>query len=239
MKILTAALIVGLAGLPAATRVSATSHNALRFLGFHHQLPPLNDLRVRTAIARAIDRRALTAMVSDAEFATGIQPPGAPLTWRRDVDPFPYSPDAAKQLLGQAALGQLTLSFYAGRNVSDMANRIAQGISAVGIQVNTTLVGTFEELAVAVKSGRAHLFLAGSFVDSRATDERRTVLLWDFSSKGANFDLYHYRNTRVDEHLEQALLTSDPTRKTSLYRQAEEALLADVAIVPIFFFHAR
>src|SRR5690606_7644474 len=77
--------------------------------------PALQDLRVRQAIAHALNREGLVRalMPEGAQVATQFQPPNLP-GWNPNVPTYDYDPDRARQLLADAGYeeGELELDFY-------------------------------------------------------------------------------------------------------------------------------
>jgi peptide/nickel transport system substrate-binding protein len=103
--------------------------------------PPLDDVKVRQAIALAIDREALTQLYGGrAEVATGILPNNVPFggeptsPWRHDVE-------AAKQLIAESsAAGGATLELLSDAGEAPMAQVIAAQLAEIGIDVTITTV---------------------------------------------------------------------------------------------------
>ncbi|WP_424933324.1 ABC transporter substrate-binding protein [Amaricoccus macauensis] len=73
------------------------------FLRIEHEQPPLNDRRVREALNLAVDREAFvgTILADGTLIATGITPPST-LGYDPDLEPYPYDPDRARELLEEA-----------------------------------------------------------------------------------------------------------------------------------------
>ncbi|MFC5951706.1 ABC transporter substrate-binding protein [Pseudonocardia lutea] len=107
--------------------------------------PALKDIRVRQALAYAIDRQALvqTKLPEGAEVATQFMPKTV-AGYADDVQQYPFDPQKAKDLLAQAGASNLTLNFYYPTEVSrpympnptDLFQLIAENLRQVGITVN-------------------------------------------------------------------------------------------------------
>jgi peptide/nickel transport system substrate-binding protein len=88
----------------------ATNSSAIQFRPEYQKSPALLDLRVRRAIAHAIDRQAIHEAIYDGQghFAETFIPPEAPEY--PDVDRviarYPYDPRRAEQLLTEAGLSR-------------------------------------------------------------------------------------------------------------------------------------
>ena len=107
--------------------------------------PALGDLRVRQAIAHAIDRESLvqTKMPEGSAVAKEFVPPTV-AGYTDDVTQYPYDPEKAKQLLAEAGASNLTLDFYYPTEVTrpympnpaDLFSAMAANLEAVGITIN-------------------------------------------------------------------------------------------------------
>jgi peptide/nickel transport system substrate-binding protein len=107
----------------------------------------LADLRVRQAVAYAINRDQLAKTIGPAgtEVAKEFMPKTV-TGYAEDVQQYNYDPAKAKQLLTEAGAGDLSLNFYYPPDVSrpymlnptDIFNAISKDLQAVGIKVTGT-----------------------------------------------------------------------------------------------------
>ncbi|MFC0030636.1 ABC transporter substrate-binding protein [Micromonospora chaiyaphumensis] len=115
------------------------------YLGFNQKNPKLKDLRVRQAIAYALNRQALvqTKGPGGTKVADEFMPDTV-LGYAQDVQKYDYNVDKAKQLLKEAGAENLTLNFYYPTDVSrpympnpqEIFTVLANDLQAVGIKVN-------------------------------------------------------------------------------------------------------
>lgn len=115
------------------------------YLGMNQANPDLADLKVRQAIAHAIDKDALVAQTlpEGTEVATNFVPPSVS-GWNADVTTYDYDPDKARALLAEAGKSDLTIDFNYPTNVSrpymptpeQVFTAISADLEAVGITVN-------------------------------------------------------------------------------------------------------
>jgi len=119
----------------------------IMYLGINEaNTPALKDLRVRQAIAYAINREQLvkTKFPEGAEVATQFMPKTV-AGYADDVQQYKYDPAKAKDLLKQAGAENLTLKFYVPTEVSrpympnpvDYAAALTEDLKAVGITIET------------------------------------------------------------------------------------------------------
>ncbi|MBP2475322.1 peptide/nickel transport system substrate-binding protein [Crossiella equi] len=109
--------------------------------------PKLQDLRVRQALAHAINREQLvkSQLPEGASVATQFMPKTVS-GYADDVVKYDYNPDKAKQLLAAAGAADLTLNFWWPSEVSrpympkpqDLYGAIKADLEKVGIKINTT-----------------------------------------------------------------------------------------------------
>ena len=95
--------VAGLAQSAPGVSIKTGPYDAYQYLGFNHRNPALAELRVRRAIAHAIDREAIVRhlLVGQAEVASGLLPPH-----HRDFDGrvrrYSFDPVLARRLLDRA-----------------------------------------------------------------------------------------------------------------------------------------
>ncbi|MFI9642926.1 ABC transporter substrate-binding protein [Micromonospora sp. NPDC051925] len=115
------------------------------YLGINQKNPKLKDLRVRQAIAYALNRQQLvqTKGPGGTKVADEFMPDTV-LGYAPDVQKYEYNPEKAKQLLKDAGAEGLTLNFYYPPDVSrpympnpqEIFTVLANDLQAVGIKVN-------------------------------------------------------------------------------------------------------
>lgn len=118
------------------------------YLAMNQAVPELADIRVRQAIAQAIDKEQLITQVlpEGTEVASQFMPP-AVIGWNEDVMTYEYDPEAAKALLAEAGFDEanpLTITFNYPVNISrpympnpeQIFTNLASQLEAVGIVLN-------------------------------------------------------------------------------------------------------
>jgi peptide/nickel transport system substrate-binding protein len=126
--------------------------NHVRGYVFNHARPPFNDLRVRQAVAHAIDRHALIAGI---EFGMGrlasCMYPDDHWAHNPSLKPWSHHPQRARQLLKEAGHGKgLTITGYVGNAVQTRTR--AEAVKAMLAEVGITW--KVDELAPAAAADR-------------------------------------------------------------------------------------
>jgi peptide/nickel transport system substrate-binding protein len=107
--------------------------------------PALRDLRVRQAIAYAIDRESLVRnQLPDGAVVASQFMPDTVDGYAPDLQPIPYDPDRARALLAEAGASNLTVNFYYPTDVTrpympnptNIFTAVSENLRQVGITVN-------------------------------------------------------------------------------------------------------
>ncbi len=139
---------------PAGVTISPRPMVGMEWLGLNTEHPLFKDVRVRKAVARAIDVDAVVnaAYFGGAERATGVIASGLP--GHRKASPYPpRDVEAARTLLNEAGVGSgftTRLSIINGTDLLTMAQVIQANLAEVGITVEIDPLesGTFWTLGV-------------------------------------------------------------------------------------------
>ena len=193
---------------------------------------PTRDVRVREAIAHAIDRDTII----DALFKGYAKPVNEPLTPASfGYDPggpaYGYDPAKARAMLREAGVAEGAKVSFLTSPVFDQraVQAIQQMLGDVGLNAQITTVEAANYLRL--RQGRP--------------DEAGDVSYFRWScgcqdADGTLFPLFHsssqwakYRNSEVDRALQAGRDTLDPTARLAAYRAALAMIHADVPVVPL------
>jgi peptide/nickel transport system substrate-binding protein len=195
--------------------------------------PPFDNLRLRQAIAHAIDRKRMVDIVMDgkATIAEGFTPPG--LWWfDPDLRSYAYDPAKAKELL--AEIGpmpelQLTLSTQPVVLYQQISQLAQEQLKAVGLKVRVEPVSVSDWYPQLIQG--AINFLPIRWTQRPDPDGLFTYL---FHSK-SKANTSRYSNSQVDELLDRARSFGDESKRRALYRDAQKLMTHDLPYIPLFF----
>ena len=213
----------------------------LTYLMMNLEDPKLRDLRVREAIALAIDRKAIVdaKFAGRAVLATGLVPPMQAM-YSADVPRWDHDPARARALLAAAGYGPdhpLTLVYKTTSDSfrADIARVIARQLGEVGIvvEVQPFEFGTFFN---DIKQGN---FQLASMQTAPITNPDFYFFYFHSSRIPSAADpnagnRWRYRNPELDHLVEAGRAELDPARARGIYAQVQRLVARDLPIVPLW-----
>jgi ABC-type oligopeptide transport system substrate-binding subunit len=217
-------------------------HTQTSYLFFQTQRPPFNDVRVRQAVAHAIDREALCRVVRNGLGipAYTMIPPGFPgYAGDRLQSHQAYNPDLARKRLAEAG-------YPNGRGFPRVPLWIGDGDPA-GRDLAQALQGMLADnlgIQVAIQPQEGTVYMTnlyqhtipmglGGFQSDYPDPHNLLAMVWHSQPKG------HGRHDWVDAAFDRLVDTADfemdPVRRMRMYNQAEEILVRDAG--GVFLFH--
>ncbi len=235
------------ATLEADKSVQTFSIPQLRFayLGQNNQNPLFKDLKVRQAMAHAVDTATLIRDIMQGAAEPSVGPIAAISEWHNpNVKKFDYNPELSKQLLAEAgwqagadgivAKNGQRLSFTTRLSSGDeqMKNQavlLQNWLKAVGIEMNLEFLDT--SLFYDYLDARDYEGMMLSMGPSPDPDQFN---YWHSSSINAGFNDWCYSNAEVDQLLEQGRTESDPAKRKVIYDRFQEIMAEDVAAIWLY-----
>ncbi len=216
----------------------------VRYVGFNNTLKPFNDVRVRQAFARSVDKQVLADKVLGRTVrpVDRILPAGIPGS-EFPIQGLAFNPEAAKKLLAEAGypggrgLGTLTLT-YAQEGDNERVVTFLQSQWKDSLGVNVTL----QPLELAAFSDRLH---ATTQTPEKGLQFYYSVWNADYADpqnflsqqfhSGVSNNNGHFSDADLDRLTEQAdLLSGDYIKRMKLYNQAEQIAVTQVGWLPLF-----
>jgi peptide/nickel transport system substrate-binding protein len=201
---------------------------------------PLKDLRVRQALAKAIDRETIRSRVMEGASRSTAQfmiPGLSGYSEAMKVEPADI--DGAKKLLTDAGYPNgfgLTLHGTNNRYVQDeqILQTLAQMWSRIGVAVKVEAQPAAVFFARQNKSEYSMSMSGWSPDTFEASSPLRAFIATRNKDKGlGTVNVGGYSNPKVDKLIEDAMATINEGERDKLLQQATQAALADVAVIPL------
>jgi len=207
------------------------------FFRFNTRARPLQDPRVRRALALSIERRQLTEFIlkGGQQPAFCFTPPNT--GGYSSPAAFEYSLDAARRLLADAGFPEgkgfppLELLY----NTSEQHRIIAEAVQQMwktGLGVDVQLVNQEWKVYLDTVRRGDYQIARGSWIGDY-NDPNTFLDMW--VSGGGN-NRTGWANPDYDRLVEAAAGEPDPARRLGLFGQAESILMAEMPIAPVYFY---
>jgi oligopeptide transport system substrate-binding protein len=212
---------------------------SLSYIGFNTTVPPFDDAKVRQAFSYAIDRERLTALTVQNTVATayGILPPGMP-GYSASLKGLRFDPQMAKQLIAASKYGDvsklpplvLTTAGWGNDISSILGGLIDDWRRNLGVEVTVRQLEP-ENFLYALSQEKDNLFDNGWIADYHDPQDFLDVLF----RTGSQNNTGGYSNPQLDALLNKAAIEQDPAVRLQMYQQAEQIIVQDAAMLPLFF----
>ncbi|HYU48285.1 MAG TPA: ABC transporter substrate-binding protein, partial [Terriglobales bacterium] len=238
---LAADTVVALASQP-NLQIERAPGTILSYMGFNTRDLLLKDVRVRQAIACAIDRRPLLQYIwrGFAQPASSVLPVQS---WAYDpaATGFPYDPEKARQILDAAGYRphngvrfHLTMKTSTEESTRLLAAVLQQQFRDVGIVLD---IRTFEfaTFLADVTTGSFQVYSLRWIGGNEDPDIFDTAFhSRNFPPVGRNRGFYS--NPRLDSLIDQARRDTDLHVRKRLYAEVQQILARDVPYVDLWYF---
>ena len=220
------------------------------YLGFNAQSPPLDNVKLRQAIAYAIDRETIIRdlLLGQAKVAHSILPEES---WAYSPgQKYAFDQARAKQLLDEAGFRdpdgdgpqmrfqkpikfKISSSSVATRQyvdvIRDYLKKVGIPVEIETMETNTLLdqlrLGDFQMTTSRWVGGNQDpIFLKDLFHSSEIPSQQR-----------ASRNRSRYKNPELDRILDEAVNTADREKALGLYRQAQEIASRDLPMLPLWY----
>lgn len=210
----------------------------------NHRNPILANLKVRQAIAHAIDKQFVldTIFLGYAAPATGPIPANDPVFYTPDVTVYDFDLDKARALLDEAGYPAGANGVRFGLNLlpapyfnetRQFGDYLRQALAAVGIDARLVANDSAAHQKAVYTDHAFDLAIAPTVF--RADPAISTTVLVrsglpagvPFSNQGG------YANPELDALIDEALVTLDGEKRVELYRQYQRLVTADLPLINV------
>jgi oligopeptide transport system substrate-binding protein len=217
------------------------------FLIVRSSKPPFNDVRVRHALAMAIDREFLAAEIWGGTMlpAYGMIPPGvnnyrtpaqAPFASKSPIE----REDEAKKLLAQAGFGPgKPLKIELRYNMTDNNRRtmvaIADQWKQIGVETTFITTDGKTHFAYLRDGGEFDVARYGWIADY--SDPQNFLFLLESDNTG--FNSGRYKSPEYDQLMRQAAAETDLKKRAEILFAAESMFVRDMPWIPLLFYSTK
>jgi peptide/nickel transport system substrate-binding protein len=223
---------------------------SVNYYGFQHLDKTFANKDVRLAFNYAIDRKKIcefTMKGTAVPAIYGFVPPGMKGYETKAVKGFDYNPEKAREHLAKAGFAdgknfpELTLQINSGGGTNEQVAEAIQKMlqETLNIKVNITKL-PFAQHLENYETGKANFWRAG-WVADYPDPENFLNLFWSTHippklSDKAYLNAGRYKSEKFDKYFTEALQTVDEDRRNLLYLAADQTLIDDAAVMPIFYY---
>ena len=212
----------------------------IAYLALNVQKKPFDDKRVRQAINMAFDKDAIIQAV----YLGGGKPaknPMPPTIWSydNDVQPYPYDPEAAKKLLADAGVSDLSVDLWYmpkyrpyNPDGKKMGELMQADLAKIGVKANLV---TFEcgEYRKKMGNGEHPMGQIGWTGDNGDPDNFLYLLGCNGAAEPPTQNNAKWCNAEFDALLKEAKETADVGKRTEAYMKAQVIAHDEAPWVPI------
>ncbi|WP_028768233.1 ABC transporter substrate-binding protein [Shewanella fidelis] len=197
------------------------------FWAFNTQKAPFDDVRVRQALAYAVDKQNILRAVyqETAIKANGILPPQS-WAYHYNKSSYQYNPEKSRALLADAGIDDLTIDIWAmpvariyNPNALKTAELIQADLANIGVNVN---IITYDWSVFNQKLNRNDYdsVLIGWNADNSDPDNFFSPIM-SCASRESSSNRAQWCSAEMDEILAKAKATTIESERKALYQQAE------------------
>lgn len=208
---------------------------SVAYVGFNSQKAPYDNVKVRQAISKAVDRSAILAGVYD-NFGVQAFGPISPMVWgfNDSITHQDYNLDEAKALLAEAGYADgFKTSIWTNDNPQrqQIAIILQEALKQLNIEVSIEVMewGAYLDKT---KTGEHDMFILG-WSPSTGDADGALYPLFHSSDMGNNNRTF-FSNSEVDKLLEAGRVETDATVRAQIYKDVQEIINTEA---PAAFVH--
>ena len=214
----------------------------VRWLYMNTQKAPLNDVRVRKALALCVNKEAFLQVIYNGHGSVATSILGSAVTGYKRNEPVPFDVEQAKALLAEAGYPNgFTITQYYSNNTTNekSAQFMQQQFAQIGVELK--LVGeesamTNERIQNSTKPGAeadVDVYLTGWSPSTGDADWALRPLLCSEMAPPVNYNIAYFNNKEYDDLVHGALSVSDQAKKNEMYARAQDIIWEEMPIIPL------
>jgi len=203
--------------------------------------PPFNDVRVRQAMAFAIDRDAIAREIFKglAKVSRSLVPANA-FGYVETYDIYRYNPERARTLLQEAGVPNLSFTFTYGAGRYLMDKEVVEAVQAqlakagVAMRINQMEWGQYSAmLRLPLERNPAQM----SFTWWRTVNNDADSAIGIYTRRETpprGYNVPFYVSDEFERLYEAQQTEADPEKRRGIIRQMQQALMQDLPAVPMY-----
>lgn len=209
------------------------------YIGFNVKKKPFDDVRVRQAVAHAIEKEAIVKGVYNnvGNMAVSAMSPKV-IGYNPNLKDYTYDVNEAKDLLSQAGYPngfKTTIVTDDRKERMNVAEVISSQLKGIGIEVEVKVMEYGAYLEYTAK-GQHDMFIGG-WGNATGDGDYNQYNVFHSSSRGSSGNLAFYENPEVDKLIEAGRRESDAKKRNEIYAKLQEIELNEVPVIPIRTIH--
>jgi oligopeptide transport system substrate-binding protein len=211
---------------------------SLHYIGFNTGKPPFDDPLVRQAFSQAVDKDRIVGIIQKnmVSRADGIIPPGMP-GYNKELKGPAYDPAHARELLAKSRYSSglppvtITVMGWGGVDVEDYLGAVIQDWKKnLGADVSVRLLepGPFH---YNLRQEADEMFVLGWIADYPDPQNFLQTLFYTDTEYNAG----RFSSRELDDLIDRAATEQDYGKRMELYQQAEQVVVDQAPIIPLWF----
>lgn len=207
------------------------------YVGFNTKNGITKDLKVRQAIAQAINKdMIMNTLRQGLVTKTNSLLAGGIFGANTNVPQLGYNPTKAKALLSQAGIKPGTtirLTTWLTPEYTQVAEAIRVALQPLGLKVEVKVLPDYDSFSSAMqKPDHSEIFLTGWATVTLDADY--TLFTLTHSKEIPENNWAFYKNTKVDDMLAKARHSGNQDERRILYDNIQNQLAADLPVFPLY-----
>jgi len=225
------------------------------YLAFNLERPNVADVRVRQAVAHAIDRELIVDAILEGGGVLAKSVIGEPVFGFKDMqllERYPYDPERAVELLEEAGYTRGSDGFMrdADGNVLTLDALPSNGRSLKDREIAETLQEFLRQVGITMNLDFFEWATTFTLMRGETLDYDLNSFTWFTTTADADYTMYsnyvstelppsswnrwRYANADVDEWLKAARASLDPAERAELYGKVQDQLAVDLPAIPLY-----
>lgn len=204
------------------------------YVGFNLKKKPFDNVKVRQAIAMAINKEDIVQGILDGQGVAAVGPLAPTVVGNsQDLKAIEFDVDAAKELLSEAGFPdgfKTTLYVNEGsKERADIAELVQAQLAEIGIEVSIEVIewGAFLEKTA---KGDHEMFVLG-WTTVTGDADYGLYALFHSSMHGDPGNRAFYSNKTVDELLDKGRTSTDQSERDAAYKEVSQLVIDEAPMV--------